>query len=39
MRDMDYNFFVQAIVLHMLLACADELFGLPKWEVELEHEA
>lgn len=35
-RDMDYNFFVQAIVLHMLLACAEELFGLPKWEVEHE---
>lgn len=35
-RDMDYNFFVQAIVLHMLLACAEELFGLPKWEVEYE---
>lgn len=36
-KDMDYNFFVQAILLHMLLACAEELFGLPKWEVE--HEA
>ncbi len=34
--DMDYNFFVQAIFLHMLLACAEELFGLPKWEVEHE---
>ena len=35
-KDMDYNFFVQAILLHMLLACAEELFGLPKWEVKNE---
>lgn len=33
-ENMDYNFFAQAIILHMLLVCAEELFGLPKWEVE-----
>lgn len=32
-KDMDYNFFVQAVILHMLLLHAEELFGIPKWEV------
>lgn len=32
-KDMDYNFFVQAIILHMLLLQAEGLFGIPKWEV------
>ena len=27
--DMDYNFFVQGIALHLLLSRAEELFGLP----------
>lgn len=29
LKDMDYNFFIQAMVLHMLLESAEALFGYP----------
>lgn len=30
-EDMDYNFFVQGIALHLFLSRAEELFGLPRY--------
>lgn len=38
-KDINYNFFVQAIILHMLLTRAEEVFGLLKWKEDADCEA
>lgn len=33
-EDMDYNFFVQGIALHLFLSQAEEMFGLPRYAAQ-----